>query len=84
MATKRKSKNSDAAALAIFARVAPIKRTAEQQRAAEDEDREARRRGRYYRGVARRIRHGMLSQDEQQLLRDDKRRVAAIRESVGG
>lgn len=57
-------------------------RSADEQREAEAEDREARRRGRYYKGVARRIRHGIISAEEIAALRSDKAHVAAIRENA--
>lgn len=77
MATRKKFQLRSA-----LANAKQIIRTPEERAAIEAEDREARRRGRYYKGVARRIRHGLLSQEEQQMLRDDKRRVTAMREQL--
>lgn len=77
MAAKRKTKG-----YSILENAVQIIRTPEERAAIEAEDREARRRGRYYKGVARRIRHGLLSQDEQQMLREDKRHVSRMREAV--
>lgn len=77
MATRIKAKLPS-----ILQRLTVANRSAAEQREAEAEDREAKRRGRYYKGVARRIRHGILSQEEIQSLRDDKRRVERIREAI--
>lgn len=77
MATTRKTKIP-----AILSRVTLLERTPEEQREAIEEDREARRRGRYYKGVARRIRHGLLTGEEIQMLREDKQRVQRMREAI--
>ena len=78
MATARKHvKTPD-----ILKRIVVANRTPEEQREAELEDREARRRGRYYKGVARRIRHGLLSAEEIAMLREDKQRVARMRDAL--
>lgn len=84
MASPSKKPQSKKAVADLLSRFVPVSRTAEEQREAELEDREARRRGRYYKGVARRIRHGLLTPDEIAMLREDKARVQRIRESVGG
>lgn len=54
----------------------------EQRREAIEIDREARRRARYYKGVARRIRYGILSPEEREQLAEDKRRVQALRDAT--
>lgn len=77
----RKSKSSQT--LTLLERMAyEIERTLEEREREEAIDREARRRGRYYRGVARRIRYGRLDQEELASLREDKKRVSAMREKT--
>lgn len=78
-------KKDDIAAIhaRVLATVGPqIKRSAAERDREEAIDRAAKRRGRYYRGVARRIAHGILTQDEITQLRDDKRRLNAMREKL--
>lgn len=59
-----------------------IVRTPAEREALDAEDRAARRRGRYYRGVARRIRHGIMNSDEIAMLRADKKHVTHMREKA--
>jgi hypothetical protein len=61
---------------ALFGRAVQVKRTPKMQQLETQIEREATRRGRYERSAKRRIRHGVMPEDELDLFREEKAHIA--------
>lgn len=69
-------KEREAKIRAMFAGAVQVKRSAKARALQTTIEREAAQRGRYERSVRRRVRHGIIPQDELDLFLDDKVRLA--------
>jgi hypothetical protein len=67
---------------ALFGRAVEVRRSPAMQQLETQIEREAARRGRYERSVRRRVRHGIMPQDELDLFREEKARLARELETV--